>query len=123
MPARKRPALALPDSILGREDVVRFFLFLDRIDHTSFHPDERFWTPEGGVQYVNRAGTPSYTVPEAKLRDRLMEQAWKLSHQEDLDLYEIALVVSGIDSTGPAWIQKAMNKILRSASRKYWDPA
>lgn len=123
MPGRKRHAITLPENILGREDIVRFFLYLDRVDRTAFHPDDRFWTPEGGVQYSGRMGDPAYTVAEAKRRDRLMEQAFQVSSREGLDIYEIGLVVTGGDIEGPLWIRKAMTKVLSAGSRKYWDPA
>lgn len=117
--------LTLPDRVETPEDMVRFFMFLDRIDRTSFHPDDRFYS-DGRVQYVNREGLPSYSALEAKKRDRLMSQAWALADQEGFDIHEVALFVTGSPDhrieMAPEWLRRAFADTLKEAKRKHWDP-
>jgi hypothetical protein len=117
--------LTLPDRVETPEDMVRFFMFLDRVDRTGFHPDDRFYS-DGRVQHTNREGLPFYSVQEAKKRDRLMSQSWEVAHQESLDIYEVALFVTGSpDNTidrAPEWLQQAFFDTLKESKRKHWDP-
>lgn len=107
------PRLTLPEKISTPEDIVRFFLFLDRVDNTSFHVDDRFYG-HGRVQYVDRDGDPAYTPAEAKLRDRLMQQARNVAARKGLDIYEIGLIVTGAPDypleSAPKWLQAVMPK-------------
>jgi len=119
--------LTLPKRVSTPEDIVKFFLYLDRIDRTSFHPDDRFYS-DGRVQYVNRYGAPSYTVPEAKLRDRLMREAIDVATREAFDIYDIALFITahGMPEydlrNAPEWLRLSIKAAERSSKRKYWDP-
>lgn len=117
--------LTLPDRVETPEDMVRFFMFLDRVDRTSFHPDDRFYS-DGRVQYVNREGLPAYSVPEAKRRDRLMSQSWEVANQEGFDIYEVGLFVTGSPDhrieMAPEWLRKAFSETLKESKRKHWDP-
>lgn len=114
--------LELPKRVSTPEDIVKFFLYLTKIDRTYFHPDDSFYA-HGEVQYSNERG-PSYTPDQAKLRDRLMKQAFSVAHREGLDIYDIALFVVGAPGNeiekAPEWLRKAMEEALRS--RKRWNP-
>jgi len=117
--------LTLPDRVETPEDMVRFFMFLDRVDRTGFHPDDRFYS-HGQVQYSDRDGVPSYSVPEAKKRDRLMSQSREVAHQESLDIHEVVLFVTGSPDNpidrAPEWLQQAFFDTLKESKRKHWDP-
>ena len=116
-PRRRMSPLELPKRIASREDLIQFFAFLDLVDRTSFHPDDRFYDPASGeVQYTASDGSPAYSAGEAKRRDRLMSQAWAFSDREGLDIYEVALWVSGAingpghqnEDEAPRWVVEAV---------------
>ena len=112
--------LELPDRVSTPEDIVRFFLYLDRIDRTYFHPDDSFYA-HGEVQYSNQHGSPAYTPAQARLRDRLMKQAKAVARREGLDIYDVGLFVVGAPDNeiekAPEWLRKAMEEALRSRMR------
>lgn len=90
-----RPGRALPGAVESLEDAVDFFAYLYEVDRLSFHPDDRFYREETRkVGYVDREGRPSYTVAEARLRDRLMAEAWDATGREGVDIYALAMWVA-----------------------------
>lgn len=112
------PPLILPERIRTPADIVRFFMYLNKVDRTSFHPDDRFFS-EGEVQYSTRRGEPAYTPEEAQLRDRLMDEVWEVATRHNLDPSEVAIWVTGTDEPVPPWVEKAM---AMEPSRKAWNP-
>lgn len=67
---------------------------------TNFHPDDNFHT------YVNLStGLNTYTQAEANLRNKLMEQSFKVCEENNTDIYdfmsEIVLMKSGLNKFIP----------------------
>lgn len=117
--AKRAAKPRFPRSVRTREDIVDFFAHLYLVDRTSFHPDDRFYDEERGeVAYVDRSGRPTYTTDEARLRDRLMAEAWDVAEAEGLDIYEIGLWTGALVGAGgepetaegpaPAWLRRAL---------------
>lgn len=103
--------LELPEKIRTKEDMARFFAYLYLVDRTSFHPDDQF------SSYVYSKGSAAYTRKEAAIRQRLMKQAWQVSHKNGLDIYEVALWVAALIGAGdpenkesaPVWLKSLSN--------------
>jgi hypothetical protein len=103
--------LAMPEVIRTKEDIATFFAYLYIVEHTAFHPDDDFG------EYVDREGKATYTKKEAATRNRLMQQAWKVSKANGLDIYEIALWVGALaggndpenEADAPAWLKGLSN--------------
>ena len=59
----------------------------------SFHPDDDF------NEYVNfKENTPTYSKEEADLRNELMSVCFKVCEKEDVDIYNVMLEVSLIET-------------------------
>lgn len=100
--------LDLPVHIRTKEDIARFFAYLYIVDHTSFHPDDRFG------EYVDNKGKRAYTRNEAATRDWLMSQSWGVAKENGLDIYEVALWVGALtgvsedpenETSAPDWLK------------------
>lgn len=115
----------LPARIRTPEDILEFFSFLHLVDRTSFHPDDRFLAEDGRtVNYVNARDEPSYTIPEARKRDRLMREAFDVAGREGLDIYELGIWAMADEPISmPDWGSTTLRRWRRlPASRKHWDP-
>lgn len=104
--------LSLPSKIRTKEDIAQFFAYLYLFDRTSFHPDESF------ENYVDRENRATYTDEEARIRNRLMAQAWAISEKQGLDIYELSLWVGALaganddppnEASAPAWLKSLSN--------------
>lgn len=104
--------LELPKSVQTKEDIANFFAYLYLVDHTSFHPDDRFG------DYVRPDGKRAYTRHEAATRQTLMNQSWRISEENRLDIYQMALWVgalSGVqndpdnEDSPPDWLKGLSN--------------
>jgi hypothetical protein len=80
----------LPKQVKTVDDVRQFFVYLVAVDNVAFHPDDSFYS-SGEVQHVDHQGKPTYTVAEAKLRDRLMRQSWTALGEAKIDIYCFAM--------------------------------
>lgn len=81
------------------EDVAVFTMQL--VDEgLNLHPDEDF---DNYISIIT--GEPTYTRPEAELRNRLMEKCFEVCAQSGIDIYsymqEIILVATGMDKFIP----------------------
>lgn len=100
----------LPERIESPSDILEFFGYLTLVDRTAFHPDESFWNEdEERVGYVNERGEPAYTPEEARLREALMEESFRVAQEEGLDIYELGLwATTGELSDAPAWVRETV---------------
>lgn len=115
----------LPKEVKDVDDVKDFFTYLYLIDNVSFHPDDSFYW-KGKVQYVDRQGNPTYTVSEAKLRDELMSQAWKVLDRTDIDIYCLAMWIGyhvGVsDEPDPEICPALPVSVLPPIGPRAWSP-
>ncbi len=71
-------------SINTLEDVKQFVHILMKEEKLAFHPDTPF---EG---YINlNTNEPTYSIQDVVLRDRLLNQAFELGEQLDVDTHEL----------------------------------
>ena len=76
-------------SVKNMENVLQLFQEL-KAEDVEFHPDENF------NNYVNRrTDTPSYTKPEARLRNRLMREAFAVCAAAGVDIYAFGMRAIG----------------------------
>jgi hypothetical protein len=83
--------VTLPAHIKTPGDIARVFIHLYEVESLSFHPDESFDSYgryEGGERFGSpRKWIAAYTAAEAKRRDSLMRQAFKVAEKHGLDIY------------------------------------
>ncbi len=100
--------LELPSRIRTKEDIANFFAYLYIVDRTAFHPDDGF------MEYVDRDGKRAYSLRDAAIRDKLMDEARKAAKKEGLDIYEMALLVGAVsgvnddpesEAAAPKWLK------------------
>jgi len=70
------------------EDVNAFLKFLIIDLELNFHPDDPF------TDYQNRAGEKLFTEREAWVLEVLLEQAFFVAQEVDIDLYGLSLDIS-----------------------------
>ena len=76
------------ETITSLEDVRKFFNWLHFDAHVIFHPDNRF------EDYIDRQGNPSFTEPECKQLNHLMDQCFDVCMDEGVEIYGIGGEVS-----------------------------
>lgn len=70
----------LPKKISTLEAAIRFLAHLYLVDGIAFHPDTSF-IKNGKVQYVDHQNLPVYTPAQAKKREALRMQFWRVSDE------------------------------------------
>jgi hypothetical protein len=72
------------NEITSISDVEYFFNYLINEESLNFHPDEDF------RNYIHlETGLPSYSIPEAILRNRLLSECFQTCEKEGVDIYQI----------------------------------
>lgn len=107
-------SLELPEHIGTKEGIANFFAYLFLVDSVNFHPDTPFY------RYIDlNTKEPSFTDEEIQERDRLMVEAFQAAEAEEVDIYEIAILVTGLIEAQregapslfetPEWLEKLSN--------------
>ncbi|MEN2434931.1 hypothetical protein AAH994_05920 [Weeksellaceae bacterium A-14] len=68
-------------------DVKVFANYLVEVENLSFHPDDDF------NDYITSEQKPFYSKSEAELRNKLMNDCFKVCNKNNLDIYEIILPI------------------------------
>ncbi|MES2379751.1 MAG: hypothetical protein V4538_01830 [Bacteroidota bacterium] len=81
----------LPKTIKTVADVKTFFKYLTEVDNVSFHPDDDF---NDTINFNTKKST--YTKAQAKLLNKLMDQAFTVCTKNKVDIYEIGFETTPI---------------------------
>jgi len=115
--------MTLPREVRTPKDVATFFKHITRVESINFHPDERFHTYGSGDP--RGAWRVAYTVREADLRDRLMEQSFTVCSMNGLDIYCMAmwaLETADPRGGGPEGCEKERKYFTRKKGVLDWRP-
>ena len=68
-------------------DIEQFAKHLVQVEKVSFHPDDDF------KDYVTNSNQPFYTIQEAQLRNKLMNDCFEVCEREKVDVYGVVITV------------------------------
>ncbi len=74
-------------NIKSIEDVECFFKHLIEVEKLSMHPDTPF------LDYTDEEGNIFYSAEEVKARDNLMDEAFTVCEETQIDVYVVGQVI------------------------------